>query len=249
MIVDGKVVSARTIRSTVSRDVMITGQFNQQEVNALVKVLQRKPDDGKTDTHRDVLKAELQQAKAVAARQEAAFKAGIITGLEFQAAKGKVEVLEAELTGDSVQVAKAKLAVARRLLELASSSFKAGVLTASDYEKFTGDVTIAEAQLHEAEAKAKSSKLTDAKAPLAITAQDGKVVVTTPDSRLVADRIELGQTGAKANGNVAIAEAQARETAGQTLAVQPPVVVETFPVSGRGVAPGRRKFACGSASP
>ncbi len=159
--------------------------------------------------------------------------------MEFQAAKGKVEVLEAELTGDSVQVAKAKLAVARRLLELASSSFKAGVLTASDYEKFTGNVTIAEAQLHEAEAKAKSSKLTDAKAPLAITAQDGKVVVTTPDSRLVADRIELGQTGAKANGDVAIAEAQARETADRTLAEQPPVVVETFPVSGtRDVAPG-----------
>ena len=97
----------------------------------------------------DVLKAELQQAQAELARQEAAFKAGLIGPREFQATKDKVEVLEAELTGDPLQVARAKLLAARRQLELASRQIKAGLLTTSDYEKAKGNVAIAEAQLAE----------------------------------------------------------------------------------------------------
>ncbi len=39
MIVNGKVLSAPTIQSTISRDVMISGRFSQQEAQALVNVL------------------------------------------------------------------------------------------------------------------------------------------------------------------------------------------------------------------
>ena len=60
-----------------------------------------------------------------------------------------------------------------------------------------------------------------------------------PGGRLGADRIELGPSDAKATGDAAVAEARSRETETIVLAEQPPVVVETFPVSGaREVAPG-----------
>ena len=90
--------------------------------------------------------------------------------------------------------------------------------------------------------QASSSKMTSP--PVTNTAQGGKVVVSTPGGQLVTERIELGTPAAKSPSTNAAAG-----TADRTLAEQPPVVVETLPVSGaRDVAPGNGKSACGSAS-
>ena len=62
-----------------------------------------------TQESRAVLEAELQQAGAVAAQKEAFFKAGIVDAVEFQKAKDKVAILEAQLTGDEVVIAEARL--------------------------------------------------------------------------------------------------------------------------------------------
>jgi hypothetical protein len=102
------------------------------------------------------LEAKLEQARAEAARKESLYKAGVVSASEFQATKGEVEVLEAERTGDAVQVAKARLLAAKRQYELAASSFQAGVLPDSDYAKLKGNVAIAAAELREAEAAAVS---------------------------------------------------------------------------------------------
>ncbi|MGA2034170.1 MAG: protein kinase [Thermoguttaceae bacterium] len=71
--------------------------------------------------------------------------------------------------------------------------------------------------------------------PISITARDGNVVMATPDSQLTAERIEIGKAGENANPSA--------ETAHHTLAGQPPIVVETFPVSGaRDVVPAKTEI-------
>ena len=69
---------------------------------------------------RNVLKAKLESAKREAAMKEAQNKAGLIERLELYAAIGRVKVLEAELTGDPVQVAKARLLAAQKQSDVAS---------------------------------------------------------------------------------------------------------------------------------
>ncbi|MDD5349235.1 MAG: protein kinase, partial [Chthoniobacteraceae bacterium] len=107
-----------------------------------------------TQAHRDALKAEIQQAKMEADWKEAAYNAGSIEAEEFQAAKDKAAILEAELAGDAVKVAEINLLAAKRRLEVASARFNAGVLTNLDYNKAKSEVVIAEAKLREAEPKA-----------------------------------------------------------------------------------------------
>ena len=67
---------------------------------------------------------------------------------------GRVKVLEAELTGDPVQVAKARLLAARKQSDVASEMLKIGILNATAYEKAKGNVAIAEAEF----AKPKQSR-------------------------------------------------------------------------------------------
>ena len=107
---------------------------------------------------RDVLTLELQQAQAEVDRMEAAFKANAVSISDLDAAKDKVEILQAELAGDAVQVAKINLAAARRQLERAEPLFKSNAISNSDYEKAQTNVAIAEAKLREAEAAATASR-------------------------------------------------------------------------------------------
>jgi hypothetical protein len=109
---------------------------------------------GSEDPHRGVLEAGLRQAKDELERVEARFAAGIVGGDELETARGKVKILEAQLTGDDVLVAKARLQSAHALFEMAASRFQVGVLPAEEYEKAKGAVAIAEAVLREAEATA-----------------------------------------------------------------------------------------------
>ena len=104
------------------------------------------------------LVAELQQARAEAAQQKARFDVGFVDREEYQAAEDKVEVLEAQLTGDAVKVAEVNLRIARRRLEALSARYKAGMASSLDYEKAKGAVPIAEAKLLEAIEKAAVSK-------------------------------------------------------------------------------------------
>jgi tRNA A-37 threonylcarbamoyl transferase component Bud32 len=110
-----------------------------------------------TETHRVVLELQLQQAKAELVRMEPVFKAKAISAIDFDSAKDKVAVLEAELTGDPVRVATIQLSIARRELERASALFKTNALAAADFEKAKDKVALCEAKLHEAEATSKTA--------------------------------------------------------------------------------------------
>ncbi len=105
------------------------------------------------ENHRSVIEAELQQARTVAAQQEREYEAGLGDELELLASKNKVEILEAELTGEPVKIAKARLLAAQRRFVIISNMYKAGVTPLSDYQKAKGEVTIAEAQLREVSPK------------------------------------------------------------------------------------------------
>jgi serine/threonine protein kinase/signal peptidase I len=110
------------------------------------------------ETHRAILKAELQQARAAAAELEAKLKLGVATPVELSAAEDKIEIMEAELKGDLVQVARVGLLAAKRKLEDALKNLELGIATLLDCEKAKGEVAIAEAKLREAEAKAGQQK-------------------------------------------------------------------------------------------
>ena len=101
---------------------------------------------------REVLIAELKQAKAEADHTESQYNAGIVSEVDLVKARARVEILQAELAGDPVQVAKVTLAAAQHEADLASKQYQAGLITSTENEKAKGDVAIAEAKLREAEA-------------------------------------------------------------------------------------------------
>ncbi|HLX63482.1 MAG TPA: protein kinase [Planctomycetota bacterium] len=115
------------------------------------------------DVRREVYKSALEQAKAEAIRVEAAAKAGL-TGLDdAQAAKDKVAVLEAELTGDAKRVIEAKLRAAHDHFNRVNQLHNAGVATALDFEKAKSEVVVLEAQLTGDAVRVAQAKLEAAK--------------------------------------------------------------------------------------
>jgi beta-lactamase regulating signal transducer with metallopeptidase domain len=162
----------------------------------------KSPDTGpasSAEPHREVLKAELEQARAVAAVQEKLFKAGAVDALTMAAARDKVEVLEAELTGDATKVAQVKLASARRKLELSSKLFKAGMLPVLDFEKAKGEVEILQAELAGDPVKVAEIKLASARRQLEVS------------SALFAAGAMTSLDFQRAKSEVAVAEAKLRE--------------------------------------
>ena len=151
------------------------------------------------EAHRDVLKAELAQARAESAERERAFQAGLDDVLTYQASKDRVQVLEAELTGDPKKVAEAKLAGARRRLDLASKQFSAGLSSPLELVKARSEVEICEAELTGDPVKAAEARLVCARREL------------EEDSRFLAMGLMTSADLAKAKGEVAVAEAKLRE--------------------------------------
>ncbi len=79
------------------------------------------------------------------------YEAGVQSGgLEYEAAKSMVEILEAELTGNPVHVAEIRLRAAHRRLDLVTKQTLAGHTTRAEQQKAEGEVAIAEAQWKEA---------------------------------------------------------------------------------------------------
>ncbi|WP_425617748.1 protein kinase [Anatilimnocola sp. NA78] len=109
---------------------------------------------------RQVLEAELRQAQALLKRTEAAYEAGIASRAEQQAARSKVEILEAELTGNVVDVAKVKLKAAQDRFKIVSALHEAARISSSEYEQAKGDVEIAEVKLRAAQTAAKEKEAT-----------------------------------------------------------------------------------------
>lgn len=95
----------------------------------------------------EVLKAELAGARAEAALREKEWNVGVADDLAVQAARSRVAVLEAGLTGDVVRVAQAKLVAARTQLEIIERSYRVGTLSELDYQKARSAVAVAEAEL------------------------------------------------------------------------------------------------------
>jgi len=112
-------------------------------------------DDGASPSkaHRNVLLAELKQARDQASSLEARYRSGAVDFAEVQAGTQRVDLIEAELTGDAVQVAEVRLAGSRARAEFLTHRFQAGEITAEVLSKAQGDITIEEAKLAEARAR------------------------------------------------------------------------------------------------
>ncbi|RBP47851.1 serine/threonine protein kinase [Roseimicrobium gellanilyticum] len=106
---------------------------------------------------RQVREAQLQAAQAEAALLKAMFEAGRVDALENQAAQLKVEVLQAELTGDPVKVAEIHLRAAREHLQMISQLVAQGQRDTLEQTRAEGEVAIAEARLKEAIARLKEA--------------------------------------------------------------------------------------------
>jgi multidrug resistance efflux pump len=152
-VIASKLYKAGVITSTeyekTKGDVAIAGAKLREAEGAGAKAAP--PASPSVAENREVLTLELQQAQAEADRMETAFKANAVSISDFDAAKDKVEILQAELAGDAVQVARINLAAAQRQLERATPLYRTGAMTAEEYEKAKSDVAIAEAKLREAE--------------------------------------------------------------------------------------------------
>jgi hypothetical protein len=109
------------------------------------------------------LRAELELVRQHAAQEEERFSAGLISPRQLLQAKGYVEILEAELTGDPVQAASVRVRLAQQYLDDISASIppRKGVWPVWDYEDSycKDDLAIAQARLRDAEARrARESK-------------------------------------------------------------------------------------------
>ncbi|MFZ2641027.1 MAG: protein kinase [Verrucomicrobiia bacterium] len=107
----------------------------------------------------NVLRVQLRQAREALPLAEARFKAGTLAFPEFQAAKDKVELLEAEIGGDLVQVARVRLAAAQRQLQHAEALFKGGAMAAPDYQAARNTVELRQAELRVAEVEASQAAM------------------------------------------------------------------------------------------
>jgi uncharacterized protein (TIGR03067 family) len=106
------------------------------------------------EAHRDVIEAELAQAREEAAMQEKAFQAGLADAATYLASKDKIQILEAELTGDPVKAAEARLVSARRQFDEGSRLLAMGLMNSADFARVKGEVAVAEAKLREAKLRA-----------------------------------------------------------------------------------------------
>jgi tRNA A-37 threonylcarbamoyl transferase component Bud32 len=105
-----------------------------------------------TENNPDVLRAQISQAEAEAARLRQLHAAGLGTISDLETAQDKVEVLKAELTGDAVQVAQARLTAAQRALRRVLELVRVGVALGSEAQAAQAEVRLREAELKSAQA-------------------------------------------------------------------------------------------------
>jgi len=98
----------------------------------------------------EVLRLRLRQAEAEAASLKEAQKTGRISAEKAEEAQDKVELLKAELAGDSVQTAQVKLAAAKRKFKRTTELWKAGRIPSLEYEAAKADVAVRQAELQAA---------------------------------------------------------------------------------------------------
>jgi tRNA A-37 threonylcarbamoyl transferase component Bud32 len=144
-----------------------------------------------------VKQAELNLAQQEFSQKDAAYKAGIIDTTEYDAAKAKVDLLAAELTGDPVTVAEVTLTAAQRRLERLERLYKDGRITAFERTKAQGEVAIAGATLLEAKRKGAGTK--DGPAPQGQPSKQVLEVVlqaAEAEAALLKPMYEMGQVDA-----------------------------------------------------
>lgn len=115
------------------------------------------PDKG--DFRREVLKAQLEKARSVAAADGQRFNAGIIDQLTVQKSSNEVQLLEAELTGTPRKVAEVRVDAARRILELTTRQVDAGMMDAVALSAAKSDLAAAEAQLRQIVAQTRKGEV------------------------------------------------------------------------------------------
>jgi tRNA A-37 threonylcarbamoyl transferase component Bud32 len=173
--VAGVVLGIPARRTLLGKQAVIVGMVNIAIWLAVLVAVQFVPAFASRDSGRqgqssktsagvnpEIIQIQLQQAKSEAARNGERFKAGLISTGEYEAAKDKVAILEAELTGDAVRVGLVKLAAAKRNLELAAARFQAGVTSNEEYEKAKTELAIAEVNLREAQKRSATSSQANA---------------------------------------------------------------------------------------
>ncbi|HEX4124024.1 MAG TPA: M56 family metallopeptidase [Tepidisphaeraceae bacterium] len=116
--------------------------------------MEETPHAGPAATQSSVAPAEdaVYAAKLAAATRhfqlvEREHNAGIADELEYLRAKGDLQILQAEQTGDAIKIAEARLAVAERIFKLVKAEANAGLATATQLDDAQGDVEIRQAEL------------------------------------------------------------------------------------------------------
>jgi hypothetical protein len=105
------------------------------------------------EMEREVLRVKLRQAQETLGLAEKRFAVGRLSSGDLQAARDEVEVLQAELGGDPVQVARVRLAAAQRILQLTEKRFQAGAISPDEYQAAKNAVELRQAELRLAESR------------------------------------------------------------------------------------------------
>lgn len=104
-----------------------------------------------TDAQKQILQEQLNHAQMDLTNVEARYSIGEATSENVDSARDNVDILKAEIAGDTVQVAKIKVAAAQRQLDRQTQLYNVGRITTAELSSAKAVLFIAQLQLKEAE--------------------------------------------------------------------------------------------------
>ena len=123
---------------------------------------------GATQSKQSLLQSELFGDQLNLTNLERDYEFGIATSNDVEEAKGKIEILQAEITGDAVKIAQDQLNRYQHFFQYQEARYKNGVIPAADFKRAQDQFAVAQAQLNATEDALRQANIQTTMVPITV---------------------------------------------------------------------------------